>query len=254
MKEEYISVPYRIPCYMYDRNERLRPTAFMDIAQELAGLGAEKMHFSDRDLLENDRNKDRKLVWILSRMTVSYDRLPQRYDADAILQTWHRGASGPYYFRDYLMLDQDGKSMIRSSSTWIIMDACTRKVIRPGEIQELVSVLPEREVKVLESDCPKLAVPKTAKLISSKEHTVVYSDLDYNGHVNNAKYSVWAMDCIPVDVVCNCTVKRISINFNHEALANQTVSLETYINVDDYFVVGEADGAQVFVCKIEFSR
>ena len=40
----------RIACYMTDRHARLRPTAFLDIAQNIAVQGADNLKFGDDEL------------------------------------------------------------------------------------------------------------------------------------------------------------------------------------------------------------
>lgn len=235
---------YRIPCYMFDLNEKLRPAAFMDMAQELAAKGSEDAGFADKDI------KEHNLVWILARMTVRFDRYPRRLD-EVVLETWHRGLDGMLFLRDYRMLSQDGTPEVLSSSSWVIMDTQTRRIVRPAALEGIIPFEPQCDDPALEA-CPKLFLPKDTKPVKVTEHKVTYSDLDYNGHANNAKYTVWSMDCLPLDTVTKRSARRISINFNREALPEETVRMDLYEENDTFYVEGSVDGQRVFICKIDF--
>lgn len=228
---------------MFDRNERFRPASFMDVAQELAAVGSEQQHFADADLAKYN------LVWILARMDVEYDRLPVRGE-EVTVQTWHCGLQGICFRRDYRMLDAEGRACVRSSSSWAVMDRDERKVIRGDRLAAVIDPEPQEEDSATDGACAKIIVPKGLEAFSVTEHRAVYSDLDYNGHVNNARYSVWAMDCLPLELSCGRTVRRLSINFNNEVLPGETVTLTHFPDGDIHYVEGRVGEVQSFICRI----
>ena len=72
------------------------------------------------------------------------------------------------------------------------------------------------------------------------QHAVSYSDIDTNGHTNNAMYMQWAMNAVGYETTSSKPVRTFTINFNHETKAGDTVDL--------YRVIQEAeDGLHVFV-------
>ena len=79
---------------MFDCNALLRPSSFMDIAQELAAKGSGQLGIPDRVLAQYG------LVWILARMRVDFLKTPRRLDSVSA-RTWHRGAESLFYIRDY---------------------------------------------------------------------------------------------------------------------------------------------------------
>lgn len=230
---------------MFDRGESLRPTAFMDIAQELAAVGSEQLHFADADL------KPHGLVWILARMDTHYDALPRRGDSVTV-QTWHKGLDGIFLIREYRMLGPDGRTAVRSTSSWIIMDLETRRAVRADRLGGIIDLEPQADDVAVERACPKIVLPAGAVPAHVADHRVSYSDVDYNGHANNARYSVWAMDCLPGDIAYSQRIKEIAINFNREACPGETVALHHCAEGNVHFVEGRTENRQIFICRLIF--
>lgn len=245
MEKKY-SKRIEIPCYMFDCNENLRPAAFMDIAQQLAAKGSEQIGLSDQCLAPYG------LVWILARMAVEYDSLPRRCDS-AIIETWHRGLDSIFSIREYRVLDSTGSvPMIRATSSWVLMDVRTRTVVRPDRLPEEIEFTPQND-ETVHCNNEKIIVPKGLSLDGAGLHTVTYSDIDYNGHANNAKYTVWALDALPFEYVSSHRIKRISINFNREAHLGETVSLHHgTISPDTHLIEGRIGETQVFITRLSF--
>ncbi len=56
-------------------------------------------------------------------------------------------------------------------------------------------------------------------------HTVVFSDLDIVGHVNNVKYMEWCIDASLSEVDIDRAIGEFEINFLHEALLGNHVEI-----------------------------
>ena len=85
------------------------------------------------------------------------------------------------------------------------------------------------------------------------EKRVDYSDVDTNQHANNAKYIVWAMDCLPDSITSSRKVLDVSINFNKEARPGETVELYHIVSGDIHFVEGRIADPQVFIVRFTFA-
>ena len=57
-----------------------------------------------------------------------------------------------------------------------------------------------------------------------------YSDIDGNGHVNNARYGAYVADCLPPEYQQK-TYRDFRINYSKEAVAGQLIQL--YGNFDE---------------------
>ena len=97
-----------IPCYDTDAAWRLKPSAFMNLAQEAAGQHAVYLGFGYDDLIVSNT------AWILSRLNIKFLDTPLWRD-EITLTTWHKGLNRLFYIRDFVLTDKDG---IRSWSIW----------------------------------------------------------------------------------------------------------------------------------------
>ena len=84
----------------------------------------------------------------------------------------------------------------------------------------------------------------------------MYSDVDIIGHTNNARYMVWAMDCIDYETVSGRRVRDAYINFNKETTPGTTVQLFRLHTEEDgatvWYVEGRVDGKAAFCVKLVF--
>jgi acyl-ACP thioesterase len=52
-----------------------------------------------------------------------------------------------------------------------------------------------------------------------------YSDIDFNGHLNNSKYVDYILDCFPVEDHKNYMIHTVDLHFNQEALPGDSITL-----------------------------
>lgn len=216
----------------------------MDYAQEIAQVHAENLGFGFDDLQRT------RTVWVLSRMHVKFLETPLWRDKTSFV-TWHKGAEGLFYLRDFKMTDAQGRDAVLATSSWLIINVDTRRIVRDSETDGLKSAVNEHAIA---ESARKVRIP--SELIPEKvaEHEVSYSDVDMNGHTNNAKYLNWTMDALPYDVVKVLPVKEMTINFNHETRPGEKVSImrASVPGENRYFVEGKVDGTSAFIVEILF--
>lgn len=235
-----------LPTCSFDVNFRLRPAAFFELAQDLAVGGAAMVGAPDTVL------RQRGVVWILIRMHVRYDRMPALYDS-VRLQTWHAGVFGPLYLRDYIMLGTDGSPLIRATSSWGLMDLENRSLARASRIFDLLPPEPQDPSRALEENAPKIVWPQGSLPDYETVHRVMYSDVDYNGHANNARYPVWAYDALPPEVAYGTPLKDFYINYNRELHPGTEAQLRRLPCPDGSWIVeGMSEGNQSFICRMAF--
>ena len=221
---------FHIPCYNTDAAWRLKPAAFMDLAQEAAGLHAIELGFGYEDLIKNNT------AWILSRVNIKFVDTPIWRD-DITLTTWHKGANRLFFLRDFIMTDKEGKERVKATTSWLVLNLETRRLVRDPMLMEEGTVCSEN---VIETPADKVQMPKDVPAELVLEHAVAYSDVDMNNHTNNAMYMLWAMDAVDYETASTKPVKEVTINFNHEIKPQE--------DVDIYRVCVEAeDGLHVFM-------
>ena len=236
-------------CYMVDCRKYLRPSAFLDMAQHMAVSGADRLAFG------NDELEAVGGVWVVARQHVRFDR-PFLHRERGRIVTWHKGIQGLFYLRDYLLLDANGEPAIRSTSSWVVMNIAERRVVRPDSLTGFASLGRQQSPDhAIEEPAAKVMPPREAEMTRIGAHRVHFSDVDYNQHANNVKYTVWAIDALPEELVYNSLLKEMTINFNREALPGETVTLWHALAPDGAHIVeGRVDDHQVFIERLLFER
>ncbi len=234
-----------VRCYDVDASMRLRATAFMDYAQEMAYLAAEAMNFGYEQMIKEGK------AWVLSRLHFIFEDTP-RWGEQIELNTWHKGPSGPFYIRDFTVTDPEtGKIRVRGTSSWVIMDVVARRMVRSAEAMELVDPVTQRSEQAIEENAQRVAIPRGVEPIKAGTHTVGYSDIDLQQHTNNARYVLWAMNCIDTNTIKEHPFKELTVNFNHETRANDVVDLLVHQDSLTFYVEGVCGGNQVFCLKVD---
>jgi len=216
--EKNITVlPLSISSYRVDSRKTLKPYAFMAAAQEAANVNATALGYGYSHLLGQN------ITWVLSRMKVEYVT-PPRFMQETVIRTWQKGMKGPFSIRDFEIRDaRNGDVLVRSTTSWLLIDLGTRELVRMdrliGDLLESTAV----HDNALPTPCGKIKILPEA--ISSDIRTVRYSDIDYNLHVNNAKYMEWALDALDPELVSSRDVASWEITFNHEAHLGDMVDM-----------------------------
>lgn len=206
---------YTVPCYDTDSAWRLKPASFMNMAQEAAGRHAVYLGFGYDDLIVTNT------AWVLSRVHVEFVDTPKWRD-EITLTTWHKGLNRLFYLRDFIVTDKDGKERIKATTSWLVLNLETRRLVRDPHLMEDDTICTEN---VIETPADKVVMPKDVEPELVMEHRVAYSDVDTNGHANNAMYMQWAMDAVNYEIASRRPVREFTINFNHEIKPLETVAI-----------------------------
>ena len=204
-----------VPCYDTDASWRLKPTSFMNMAQEAAGRHAVYLGFGYDDLIVSNT------AWILSRVHVEFVDTP-KWREELTLHTWHKGLNRLFFLRDFLVTDNEGKTRVKATTSWLVLNLETRRLVRDPKLLEEGTVCTEN---VIETPADKVQMSKDAVPELVRRHTVSYSDIDTNGHTNNAMYMQWAMNSVDYETASSRPVKEFTINFNHETKAGDVVDI-----------------------------
>ncbi len=237
---------YTIPCYDTDASWRLKPVSFMNYAQEMANRHASVLGFGYDDLIGS------RTAWVLARMYIRFIDLPL-WRNDVTLTTWHKGLNRLFFLRDFRMTDPQGNVRVEATTSWIVLNLDTRRLVRDPKLMDEGTKCSENAV---EQPADKVQLPKDAQMEFVMEHTVSYSDVDLLGHTNNAMYMHWAMDAVPYEITSQHPLKEVTINFNHETRAGEKVSIyRTSLQAEDglrVFIEGKVGDTSSFVIEMLF--
>lgn len=212
-----------------DIRQEMRPYAFMNLAQEIAGTHANSLHFGYNDLKESNQ------IWVLSRIKVRYIKYP-KWGNRVSLETWHKGMQSLFGLRDFILreietapnskqeYDKDSNACILATSSWLIMNSKTRKLERSNVFNANSEILQNANMQnAIEESCGRLRTQPDMQKVS--EHTVMYSDIDNLMHTNNAKYAEWITNSIDIEIFKKYRIKEFQINFNAETLLGDKVEI-----------------------------
>ena len=237
---------YTIPCYDTDASWRLKPTSFMNLAQEAAGQHAVHLGFGYDDLIKTNT------AWIISRMHIQFIDTP-KWREQVTLSTWHKGLNRLFYLRDFIMTDEQGNPKVKATSSWLVLNLETRRLVRDPELMEEGTVNAEN---VIENPADKVQMPKDVEPVLALEHVVAYSDVDMNAHANNAMYMQWAMDAVEYELASSHPLKELTINFNHETKAGDKVMIyRAVVEKEDsihVYVEGKVEETSSFTVELIF--
>ena len=137
----------KVTCYDTDVAHFLKPGAFMDMAQEIAYVSADSLGFGYDDLQRFGT------AWVLSRFEIHFLQMPRWKDA-VELQTWHKGFEGPFYVRDFRLLGADGQPAVAATSSWLIIDTATRRLLRREHLADKLPLEQEEDPHQLQQGNP----------------------------------------------------------------------------------------------------
>lgn len=211
---------FKIRASEIDTNQKANLPALCNLLQEVAGNHARELQFDITDLQEN------KLTWVLRRLQVSLNRLPNWREIITI-KTWPSGGDGLRAHRDFLILDAEKNIIGKSLSYWLILNIESRRPMRiPKEILNSVPENSDHVLPVTKENFKKVKQPD-----SSHSFEVRKTDLDLNNHVNNVRYIEWAQACLSD----NAQAQNIDIVFLGESTLEDTVVAEMKSHNSAYY-------------------
>lgn len=206
---------YTVRSYECDRNNRLRVITLMNIFQDMSYAHVTKLGFGLRFCLKN------KVTWICSDYAIEIDRLP-KMDENIKIQTWPSAEKKVSVTRDMEVFGEDGTSIIRASSQWVLIDFVKH---RPVSLKERLPEYDLIENRALNTDFPKIADLERVDYLA--KFRVRYDDIDLNRHVNNAVYALWACEAVDSDFRVKHTPRYIGINFRKEGYLGEKIMVNT---------------------------
>ena len=170
-----------------------------------------------RDSLEHTRK-----AWVLSRLSIFIERRPA-FGEEIEISTWPRGGEKLFAFRDYTIRDAGGHAVVRGRGAWLVLDLDTQKPQRP---QAILESLPLNDgYDAFPSPAGPAALGQNGDPVKVGERKALYSDIDYYGHVNNARYVQWIQDAADFDILTKADQIRLDINYLSQVRPGETVEL-----------------------------
>jgi medium-chain acyl-[acyl-carrier-protein] hydrolase len=120
--------------------------------------------------------------------------------------------------------DKEGNILAQADLLWVLIDVNTRrpmpfkKIIDRVNIPDACPALIDTELRLAE----EFTETATVEFCASRR------DVDFNGHINNSAYLVWALDTLPADCTPEGSPSRIHLAFRKECMLGAEVEIQHY--------------------------
>ena len=206
--------PFRVEPQEVDFSLRITLVALGGNILNIAGIDAHTKGFGVDAL-----NKD-NFSWVLSRIAFEFDYRPEEYVKYEIA-TWISDYGRVLSTRNFTLCDASGVDFGRAVSQWAMIDLRSRTAV------DLSWVGDAHADAIVQEPSPTERPRKIRSVTPTQctEHRVVYSDIDFNRHVNTMRYIEMMLDVLPIERFAEERPLRLDINFLKEARYGQTLSV-----------------------------
>ncbi len=218
MQATRYSNTYSVRSYECDRNNNLRILTLMNIFQDMADIDAAQRGFGLQFCIDNG------MTWVGSNYVLEVERLPKMHE-NITFQTWPSAKNKLSAYRDFEVFGEDGISIIRASSQWLLINLEKR---RPISVIDNMPPTPTVEGRAIDTDFPKL--PEAEYADNQYKFRVRFDDIDLNKHINNAVYVLWATEAVEADFRLAHNPAKIEINFRKEGYMGEKVMVVTQMD------------------------
>ena len=180
--------------------------------------------------------------FVLTRMKVKMYLYPGSSDA-VFMSTWPGAKPRVIWNRYFTFHTEDGELIGEASSQWVLLNRTSRTVMRPSSFDIR---MPDTGAIPIPFALDRGAFDFTPE--KTTERMPVYSDIDYNGHVNNARYIEWILDLFPPEQFYRYQIAELDIKYEQEIRWGQKVFLDFLFRKEDniFFVKGRGEDGETF--------
>ncbi len=183
----YFSQTYQTKWHDTDPCGVLRPSALLVYMQETANHQCRDWGY-DLDRL----HREESLGFLLSRVMLRVRKPLHAYE-EIEVRTWCPPSRGLTFLRCF-SVHRDGEAVAEAVSHWALMDMSTRKLVRVTDFKQ---DFPVGELPAEDAVPRRVQIPSGTAMETVGERRIVYSDLDFNFHMNNTRYPDMVCDFLP---------------------------------------------------------
>ncbi len=178
-----------VPSYLCRRDDAVHIDGLAAIMGEAAWLHARTLGvaFTEESAVH---------YWILRRLGVRVLR-PPRWGDEIVVETWPSRVERILAMREFLLSTREGEVLVEASSAWVILDATSRRPVRPERLLSPEWRVPDVALEIPTGKLPGIEQARAEEILEDATwYPVRESDIDRNEHVNNARYAQWIADAI----------------------------------------------------------
>lgn len=219
---------YTVKWHDTDANRQVRPSALVTYLQETANE-----HLIQTGISLDELRYRYDLAFILGSISVrAYEPL---FSQDNItVETWTCGEKGFRHNRCFRVL-REGKTVAEATSVWALINLKDGTLVKVEDMPYHIEPDPTITLPDLP---PRIKMPPLSEMEPLGARRIVYSDIDYNGHMNNTHYPDMLCDFVPD--MCQNRVTGMLLSYRKEAVFAHTLC-----------VFGKKTESGYFICTVD---
>ncbi|OCN01581.1 hypothetical protein A7X67_00335 [Clostridium sp. W14A] len=231
---------FTVPVYDVGPDNRMKLGAVLRHVHETSEQHVDLLHIGYEELREQAG-----IVFFLVCNRLKIRRLPCHREKIEV-RTHPRGRGGVRFYRDFKFYDESGALLIDAMQVTVLADAETHRVRKPQAFVDL-GVFRDEPVDP-EEKMVRVAVPEGLQPVG--ERPVYRSDLDSNGHMNNAVYADIVADFLPEQN--GEAVRGLQIDYLRETPPGENLRLTARHGEGETLMRGENSGGVSFEARVLF--
>lgn len=231
---------HRITYYDLDMAGRMKISALLRMVHIAADIDATRLGigFSEMSRLN--------MTFILQRFALRMARMPE-YNEVVQLRTWPDSVARGTFLRKGDMRDENGTKIMEWTSLWILFDTAERKILKPTVLFDAVPEFKEAASGTDYGILPeRIILPDSCEEFSRYTHTVRFSEVDTNIHMNNSIYG---------DLINNAlggakNWREMQLNYTAETRLDDEIDVAAYRDRDTFYVKGVSGERMSFAARV----
>ncbi len=159
-------------------------------------------------------------LWVLSRIAIDLKRYPRMLE-NYSLTTWIEGYNRHFSARNFELCGESGEILGYARTIWVAINMETR---RPADLSNISYI----SQTISDHPCPMAPQGKIRPVSTSQitnNYTFRVSDIDFNRHVNSARYVELILNQFDLATFDECFLSRFEIEYKQEAHFNDPVDV-----------------------------
>lgn len=206
LSEKIYTHAFRLTAAQCNAQRELAPAMLIQQIIEVATEHADLLGVGFKRLQEDGN------LWVLSRIAIDihrYPRLLERYS----LSTWIENYNRHFSERNFELRGEDGEVIGYARTIWVAINMHTRRPADLSGISHIAETVCDhpcpmaRQGKIRPQDPPQIV----------HNYTFMVSDIDFNRHVNSARYVELILNQFDLPTYDDFYLSRFEIEYKHEA-------------------------------------
>lgn len=223
--KNYFETEARVDASKTDTVFKLSFLGMLELIEDVETMHTGEMKVDAPTLYKKDQ-----AFWVITRNFLHIERAPV-WEEKLVVGTYPLQPSLMRCERQNYIKDCRGNLLVTSKTEWCVLDAKTRKLRPVSSLTCYPKDLEHKKERFLTSTL-SAKEPEYSAADFKFTNTARYSDLDFNHHVNNAKYVNFIYDCYPSEFWEKADVTDIRLDYLNECREGET--MEVYSAQSEY--------------------